>query len=173
MQVLVLQLAGVRYALETRHVVRVLPAMRLTPLPRCPAYIAGVMNLHGTPVPVLDLARIVTTAGIESDMQPATARVTDPAVDGGTCFDTRIVLAECGQPGAARRLLGLRAEHVIGIRSIDPAAIAPSGVHDPHSGFLGQVIGNEQPMLQLITLQHLLPAHVATWLFDAVTEAAC
>jgi chemotaxis-related protein WspB len=172
MQVLVLRLGGVHYALKTREVVRVLPAMRLTPMPRSPAFVAGIMNLHGTPVPVLDLARITSTAGIESDLQPA-SEVAPATVDSGTSFDTRIILVELARSGDARHLLGLRAEHLTGIRSIDAADVASSGLHDPHSRFLGQVVGNQEPLLQLITLQDLLPAHVSAWLFEAVPEAAC
>ena len=162
MQVLVLKLGELYYALATRQVLRVLPSMELTRLPRAPGFIAGIMNYHGKPVPVIALARL--SAEKNADLPPA----------GGTAaFDTRILLVDYVSPAGVTRLLGLRAEHVIGIRHIDPADIAETGVCDANSPFLGRVVTNHQPMLQLIDLAHLLPEHVCEWLFDAIGEAAC
>ncbi len=164
-QVLVLQLGGQPYALETRQVIRILPAVQLTILPRAPAFIAGVLNYHGTPVPVLDLARLMSGAHASSD---ATRNVPDDLF-----FDTRLLLVEHAWGTAGARLLGLWAEHVTGVRHIDQASVRASGVHDPRSPFLGQVVSSEQPMLQMIGLAELLPADVAAWLFDAGGAVAC
>lgn len=185
MQVLLLQLGSQHYALDTRHVVRVLPAMRLVALPRTPAFIAGIMNYHGAPVPVLDLTLIGAVAGIETDLPdpPASSTLStmsasitsaNPAAPAGeTWFDTRIVLVSHLQPDGGTRLLGLRAEHVTGTRSIDPAQIVDSGVQDRGSLFLGKLIAGVTPMLQLIELAQLLPPHVTRWLAGRMAEAPC
>jgi purine-binding chemotaxis protein CheW len=49
------RLAGRPCAVAATAVVEILAAVAVTPLPRQPAYIAGVVDLRGTIVPVLDL----------------------------------------------------------------------------------------------------------------------
>jgi purine-binding chemotaxis protein CheW len=49
------RLAGQPCAVDASAVVEILAAVAVTPLPRQPAYIAGVVDLRGTIVPVLDL----------------------------------------------------------------------------------------------------------------------
>ncbi len=52
---LVFALEGLRLALPASRVVEVLRAAALAPLPTAPAAVAGLLDLRGTPVPVLDL----------------------------------------------------------------------------------------------------------------------
>lgn len=54
-EVLVLHLDDRRLAFPLDSVVEVLPAMASQPLHQAPAVIEGVVNLHGDPVPMLDL----------------------------------------------------------------------------------------------------------------------
>jgi purine-binding chemotaxis protein CheW len=49
------RLAGRPCAVAASNVVEILAAVAVTPIPRQPAYIAGVVDLRGTIVPVLDL----------------------------------------------------------------------------------------------------------------------
>jgi purine-binding chemotaxis protein CheW len=51
----VFRLEGQRYAFQTFAVERVLPMVALAPLPKAPAVTLGVINLHGTVIPVLDI----------------------------------------------------------------------------------------------------------------------
>ena len=48
-------LAGEEYGIEIRKVQEILGMMRITPAPRTPAYIRGVVNLRGKVIPVADL----------------------------------------------------------------------------------------------------------------------
>jgi purine-binding chemotaxis protein CheW len=50
-------LAGQRFAVALENVVRVLPALLSTPLPGAPATISGLVNVQGSILPVVDLAR--------------------------------------------------------------------------------------------------------------------
>lgn len=54
-RVLVVHLDGVRYALPLAEVVEVLPAAAVVPLPGAPEVVEGLLNVRGTPVPVVDL----------------------------------------------------------------------------------------------------------------------
>lgn len=50
-------LASERYAIERRYVQEVHPLRELTPLPCTPPFIAGIVNVRGRIVPVLDLKK--------------------------------------------------------------------------------------------------------------------
>ncbi len=54
-EVLVFEIGGQRYALPAADVREIVRAVAITPLPRAPAIVEGVINLRGTIVPVLDL----------------------------------------------------------------------------------------------------------------------
>ncbi|MCP3099636.1 chemotaxis protein CheW [Myxococcus sp. K15C18031901] len=56
-EVLLFTLEGQRYGLPTEDVRELVRAARLTPLPRAPAVVEGLLNLHGALLPVLDLRR--------------------------------------------------------------------------------------------------------------------
>src|SRR4051812_1868502 len=100
MKVLVFHIGRGRYALPLGSVDRVLPVARLTALPGAPEYVRGLLDLHGEPVPVIDLSHL---AGV-------------PAAD--VRYDTRILLLRVPACGALRRL-GLKAERVTGVSTMD------------------------------------------------------
>jgi purine-binding chemotaxis protein CheW len=54
-QCLTFTLASETYALEVGHVREVLEMSTITPLPRTPEYMRGVINVRGSVVPVVDL----------------------------------------------------------------------------------------------------------------------
>ncbi len=148
MKVLAFTIGGERYGLRLGAVARVLPVVALTQLPLAPAFIAGLMDLHGAPVPVIDLARL---AGI---------------VPGQPCFDTRIILVDYPAGDGTLHPLGLLAEHVTGIETLDPARLADSGVDA--APFLGQVAAG---MLQLVEPAQLLTPDVRALLFYSAGAA--
>lgn len=55
--VLPFRLAGQRLAIPLEKVIRVIPALKCTPLPGAPQTILGLVNLRGQIVPVVDLGR--------------------------------------------------------------------------------------------------------------------
>lgn len=56
-QVVVFALEEQRYALYLSAVERVLPAVELTPLPKAPEIVLGVLNLEGQVIPVVNVRR--------------------------------------------------------------------------------------------------------------------
>jgi purine-binding chemotaxis protein CheW len=56
-EVLLFTLEGQRYALPSADVRELVRAARLTPLPRAPDVVEGLLNLRGELLPVLDLRR--------------------------------------------------------------------------------------------------------------------
>src|SRR6266704_2551461 len=57
LQLVVFCLEEQQYALPLPMVERVLPMVAVSPLPQAPPMTLGVINLHGTVIPVLDLRR--------------------------------------------------------------------------------------------------------------------
>lgn len=55
--VLPFRLAGQQLAVPLENVIRVIPALKCTPLPGAPQTVLGLVNLRGQMVPVIDLAR--------------------------------------------------------------------------------------------------------------------
>jgi chemotaxis-related protein WspB len=152
MKVLVFHIGRERYGLPLACVARVVPVAQLTALPLAPHYVPGLLDLHGEPVPVIDLSRL---AGHTPD---------------AVRHDTRILLVDYPVPGAASRKLGLKAECVTGVDSIDPASVVDSGV--AAAPFLGRVAGGERGLLQLVDLDGLLAPDVRALLFQPQREAA-
>ncbi len=60
--VVIFQAQGERYALETAHVREVVRLADLTPLPGAPDYVAGVTNLRGQILAVVDLGKLFGVA---------------------------------------------------------------------------------------------------------------
>ncbi|MBB3122061.1 chemotaxis protein CheW [Pseudoduganella violacea] len=145
MKVLVFHIGADRYGLPLALVRRVLPLMELKALPLAPDAVAGLMNLHGASVPVIDLCRI-------SGGAPAAQQV-----------DTRILLVDYHTPEGALHALGLLAEKVQGVQEVDTAALNPSGV--AAAPFLGAVAGDAAGIVQLVRLEELLPPSLRALLF--------
>jgi chemotaxis-related protein WspB len=151
MKVLVFHIGADRYGLPLRQVRRVLPLLELKGIPLAPDSVAGLMNLHGDPVPVVDLSRI-------SGGGPSRRH-----------FDTRIVLADYTDPEGRLHALGLMAERVQGVQEVAQQDLAPSGVQAAE--FLGRVAGDAQGMVQLVEVDALLPAELRARLFPAEAAA--
>jgi len=147
MKLLVFHIGADRYGLRLRDVLRVLPLVELKQLPLAPDSVAGIMDLHGAPVPVIDLCR---ASGLPS---------------GEDHFDTRIIVADYVTPAGAHHALGLRAERVMGVQEVGDELLRDSGVQA--APFLGAVASDAQGMLQVVELAQLLPAELCALLFQS------
>lgn len=147
MQFLVFHLGADRYALATGAVLQVLPLLELKRLPRAPEYVAGLMNLQGAPVPVIDLCMLAVGAPCRPH------------------FDTRIIVTDYAAADGARHRLGLMAERVTGVRKLDEAVFVEPGVAVPAAPYCGRVAPLEDGLLQAIDLNKLLTEEVQRILF--------
>lgn len=103
---LVFRISGLTAALDVDRVLEVVDPAPLTPVPRMPAFLLGVMNLRGNVVTVVDL-------GVKMGLGPAR-----PGPD--AC----VVLVEVPMGGESARL-GIRADAVRQVVSLAPEAIRP------------------------------------------------
>lgn len=153
MLLLLFTLGNHRYGLEARQVIEVVPIAELKAIPRAPAYVAGLLNYRGTPVPVLDLTQM---------NQSYPSRV---------CMSTRIILVTYPSGDTTSRILGLMAERVTETVKKDINEFMPTGVNTPDAPYLGAVTNDDKGMLQLMDIERLVPAEVRTLLFSPATAA--
>ena len=140
------RLGGDPYAIEASQVVRVLPLASLKEFPQAPPGIAGLLDLHGAPVPVVDLSLCAT--GV-----PCRQRLT-----------TRVMLVRYAAP-VGERLLGIMAEGVCRTERFDPEQFVTSGIDPGEARYLGPVLERDGELIQLIKPARLLTLEVTARLF--------
>jgi chemotaxis-related protein WspB len=146
MKALLFHIGPDRYALPLAQVARVLPAVALKSLPLADAAVAGLMDLHGQAVPVIDLVQL---AGLPPSP---------------LCVDSRIVVVHYRLPDGSVRDLGLLAEHVLGIVAVAEQDLQPPGVQA--APFLGKVASDAQGIVQLVETEQLLSPALRATLFQ-------
>jgi purine-binding chemotaxis protein CheW len=142
-RVLVFRLDGRRHGIDASSVVEVLPALAVSPLPGQPAYVAGVIDLRGTIVPVIDL-------------RSRFARPRRPME-----LSDRVVVARAGG-----RLVALWVDDVEEIGEMNEAAWAPAGGLVTGDRTLAGVVSTAGGL----TAIHDVEAFVAECEADAVYE---
>lgn len=78
-QFVLFHLGDTEFAVPIEQVVRVVPLTKSTRVPRAPAFLEGVINLHGDIVPIVDLKKRFQLAGTPYDDE---ARIIVVQVDG-------------------------------------------------------------------------------------------
>ncbi|KVM76613.1 chemotaxis protein CheW [Burkholderia ubonensis] len=155
---LLFELDGERYALEATRIVEVLALAPVKSIPGTPPWIAGAIDRHGKPVPVIDVAQLA--------LGRAARRLRS----------TRLVVVRCYTPdappdappdagGTAGRMLGLIVEHATQTCRIDPARFADSGIATPHARWLGPVAGDASGFVQWVDVRRMLDDDARALLF--------
>ena len=104
---LLVETVGRMFALPLRHVAEVLTVSAVTPLPRMPAWFAGIIHHRGQMLSVLDLVRLIDPTGTEA--VPVQKRFAQPHRS-----EQRLVVLKSltGEP------LALRVERFVGQREL-------------------------------------------------------
>jgi purine-binding chemotaxis protein CheW len=124
------------YALDVAHVREVVRWQAITPLPKAPALIEGVIDLRGAVVPVVDLGRVLDAAPVAKS---ASARIA--------------IVAEGGL------VMGLAVDAALEVFSVeaagfeDPPALATQAGYDAVRAVVRRP--NAAPVL-LLSLEHIL-----------------
>ena len=100
-------LADTLFALPVAPVVEILDVRPITPLPRTPAHLLGLIDRRGASVPVIDLRRLLGRP--DCDDAP----------------DTRIIVLGLRGDGDADHSVGLRVDQVIEVTELDEAVTRP------------------------------------------------
>ncbi len=148
MQILVFQLADTAAALPTAVIRQVLPFLQLSRFPAAPPGVAGLMNLHGEAIPVVDVAAMSGASGAQARQ------------------DTRILLVDYPLPAGGHRPLGLVGEGVAGVHRISAPPPRPAGIRLPDYPWLGDVLETPEGLWLWLDLDRLLSPALAALLFQ-------
>ncbi len=110
---LLFEVAGVRYALPSRDVRELVRAVTIVPLPKAPPIVEGVINVRGAIVPVLDLR-----SRFRLPMKPLV-------------HSDHLILAWAGP-----RLVAIRADRVLGLSQLAPGACAAAQAIAPSAEYV-------------------------------------
>jgi chemotaxis-related protein WspB len=146
---LLFQIGDDRYALEARQAIEVLPFLSLKKIPQAPRGVAGIVNYHGQPVPVIDLSDLALGRASRERLS------------------TRIILVRFEHNPPDTRLLGIIAEQATGMMRREKSEFVGAGVRSGNAPYLGPVLMDEKGVVQLLQPRHLLEDHVRELLFTS------
>jgi purine-binding chemotaxis protein CheW len=123
-QLVTFDVGAEEYGLDINAITEAIRPQKITPLPRMPRFIEGVINLRGVIIPVVDLRKRFALADIRDDRRRMRMLIAKGAVP-----------ANAADP---RGLLGLVVDGVrevlhVSRQDIDPAPAAATG---PQAGFI-------------------------------------
>ena len=145
----IFRLEGQRYALDLSQVDRVVSMVAVSPLPKTPAIVVGVINYRGSVVPVLDLRPRLGFPRREFGL-------TDHLLLGRT----------------SRRLLALPVDEVLGVTEVAvEGTIAPSTLV-PGSGYVTGIVALSDGLLFIHDLEALLSTDEERRLTEAMDDHA-
>jgi len=144
---LLFELGKDRYALEAGQVVEVLPLLEVKRIPRAITGVAGLINYHGTPIPLIDLTEL--NLG-----RPSQARMS-----------TRIIVTNYVEESGERHPIGLLAERVTETIRRAEMDFKNSGVKVENARFLGPVLVEANNIIQRVEIKYLLPESLRCQLF--------
>ncbi len=141
------RIEGQRYALRLEAVERVIRAVAVTPVADAPADILGLVNVHGTVIPILDIRGVF-------DVPRRAMAPTD-----------LLIIA-----GAGQRKVAIPVEEVSGVAEPAPGAAVPPGDILPGLGaFIEGAVTLEDGLVLIYDLERFLREN-GSFLFDEVSK---
>ena len=119
------------YGIDVARVDEILPRVVPLPVAEAPAHVEGVVHVHGTAVPIVDLRRLLPAGTPPRSAKP------------------KVILARLG-----RRRVGLRVDGMAGVRRYSAAEIRPGGT-------VPGVLGVTADECRLLDLRELLAERAA------------
>jgi chemotaxis-related protein WspB len=135
------------YALDTKHVVEVLPLIKFKPALHAPPGLVGVFNYHGSPVPLIDVSELV--AGTRTAIK----------------MSTRIILASCPIDHGGAAPVGLIVEELMETLRRTEADFIDSGAAVATSPHLGSITMESERIIHRIELRGLISGALYEHLF--------
>jgi purine-binding chemotaxis protein CheW len=147
-EVLLFTLEGQRYALPSADVRELVRAVRLTPLPRAPDVVEGLLNLRGELLPVLDLRR-------RFRLPPRPLSPMD-----------HFIIARAGA-----RLVGLRVDRAEGLLPLEPGTLDATPTTLPGVGYVAGAVKLPEGLVLVHDLRTFLSEAEALALDSALADA--
>jgi chemotaxis-related protein WspB len=154
---LLFELDGDQYALNAADIAEVLPFVPTKSIPGAPAWVAGILERRGSPVPVIDVPMLALGRAAHRlrSTRLVLVRYDAPQVGSGTG-------SHADRP---ERVLGLIVERATQTRRIAREAFRDSGVATPHARWLGPVASYAAGLVQWVAVQQMLGDEVRALLF--------
>jgi purine-binding chemotaxis protein CheW len=146
-KLVVFALAGQRYAIHVTAVERVLPMVAISRLPKAPAIVLGVINLHGIVVPVVDLRRRLGVAPCEYGVT------------------AHLLVAR-----TSRWRMAMAVDEVLGVREIAATAVVRPDVVLPGTAHVAGIATLPDGLLLIHDLDTFLSLHEEQHLIEALEE---
>jgi len=133
MQIVVFSLDEPRYALDLSTVERVVRAVEITPLPKAPEIVLGVINMQGQVIPVVDVRKRFRLPEREINI------------------DDRFIISR-----TSRRLVALVADDVIGVQKLENREIVSAEQALPFAEYIKGVAKMEEDLVLIYDLDQFL-----------------
>ncbi|NEP57188.1 MAG: chemotaxis protein CheW [Symploca sp. SIO2G7] len=149
MLILIFYVGNDRYALDSSQVIEIIPKIILRKQHHAPEYIAGLCNYRGKIVPVIDLCQLIQGLPCSSALSSRIIMVNYLGIDHST------------------HLVGLMAQRVTETLNKQKTDLVATGLEVSEAPYLGEMIMDEQGMIQSIRLEYLLSDTQQAYLLPA------
>ena len=143
----IFRLEGQRYAVDLSQVERVVSMVAISPLPKTPAVVAGVINCRGSVVPVLDIR----------------PRFGLPRREFG--LTDHLLLAR-----TTRRMLALPVDEVLGVNQVETEDVLDASTLFPGVGYVKGIVALADGLLFIHDLEALLSMDEERQLTEAIGD---
>ncbi len=134
-----------RYALPVSDVVRVVRAVEITPLPKVPDVVLGVINFHGVIIPVIDIRKRFHLP--QRDMQ----------------LEDQFIIARTSQ-----RLMAIVVDSVNGVYQLEHHQIVEAGESFPYTEYLSGITSIEHNIILVNDLEKFISIEEEQHLKEAI-----
>jgi chemotaxis-related protein WspB len=146
MLLLLFETSDGRYALDSKYIVEIIPLLKTKRIPAAPAFVKGMINYHGVPVPVFDFS----------------------AIEGGESsrafYSTRIILVNYPLDDD-EKLVGLIAERATDIIKCKESDIRSAGILLEKESLAGSGDTAQGELVQLFDVKRMIPEDVLRELY--------
>ena len=141
---LLFHIEGDPFAIPASRVERVVPFVSLTPLPKAPACVRGMLNYRREAVPVLDVAMILGKVPTQS------------------VLSSRLLLTQSftAPRSASSKLMALLVPSAVETQSFESEQFISSGIKVADADSLGLVVSYQDRLVQIIEIEKLVPESI-------------
>jgi len=137
MLLLIFHVGANLYAIDSSHVVEVIPRVSYRAVHHVPDYVVGVFNYRGAIVPAIDLCQMIRGTPSQEYLS------------------TRVMMVSYPCPDGKLRHLGLMAERVIETLDRSESDFKETGIGTNDARYLGGIITDKKGMIQQFFLDRL------------------
>lgn len=142
-----------RYAIPAAGVVAVVPRVLTRRIAGAPPWVLGLMKYEDQVIPLIDLVYLLS-------QMPCTE-----------LLSSRCMIVQYKAPGLGERTVGLLAEGVTELRSVQESQLLDSQITLANTRFFGKVINDGKALIQTLTVNNLIPSELHEMLFGGHGEA--